>query len=73
MKELRDAIIQAGKELEEEHAWSVFENEQGETFVNVLLKYVVPFTDYTMYRESRIAALKAELEALTDGTTAGSS
>lgn len=73
MKELRDAIIQAGRELEEEHAWSVFEDEQGEVFVNVLLKYVAPFTDYVTWRETRIAALKAELETLIDGTTSCSS
>lgn len=66
MKELRDAIIKAGEELEEKHAWSVFEDEQGEIFINVLLKHITPFTDYKTWREIRIATLRAELEALVN-------
>ena len=49
MQVLQDAIISAGKELQEEHEWIIAENNMSnrkisptDTFVRVLMKHLVP-------------------------------
>ena len=69
MDALRKAIIDAGTELGSEHGWCFDEDESATPspdgyFVEILIRHITPLISGE-YRDARIAALKAELAALS--------
>lgn len=70
-EDLRKAIEAAGKELRDVHGWTLDSDDDGPVseslFARVVFKHIAPLIDPAAMeaaRKARIAALRAELEAL---------
>lgn len=60
---LTKALIAAGTEMESELNW-FFEDTGMEEFVTTIKKHIEPLINVSAYKHQRIAALRAEADAL---------
>lgn len=58
---LQQAIIAAGKDLEENYGWDIFRTAGEDLFVDVLTKHIAPLLDSAAEKQ-RIAMQYAEFE-----------
>lgn len=75
MDPINKSLLEAAHELIHEHSWTLDDESNGDmpqedsTFIRILHKHIAPLVNTSDWREARIAALNAELAALTGEPT----